>query len=451
MNNGSILIVDDDEVTLKNLSRLIRKDGYHIMTASTGSMALELLRKRECDLVIADLVMEDVSGLDVLEKAREFHRDIEVIVITGYASIPSAIEAMKKGAFHFLEKPFRADEVRHLVGQAMEKRRLKKQVAELREQVRSSSKEPVLVGRSKKITEVIRTCREIARTDCNVLLVGESGTGKELAASLIHHNSRRKGGKFLAINCGAFSEELLANELFGHEKGAFTGAGSARAGLLESTSGGTLLLDEVGDMPLAMQVKLLRAIENQEIIRVGGNRPVAIDVRIIAATHQDLKKAVDAGLFRGDLYYRLNVISIIIPPLRERKQDIPLLAHYFLERAQKNSEKEIKGFSEQAMDLLVNYNYPGNVRELENIVERAVAMARGDTIGPGDLPPDLTEIEVFSFEHGDGGIKTLREVQREYIQWVLNRVGRNKSRAAKLLGINRASLWRRLNRDEIDD
>jgi transcriptional regulator with PAS, ATPase and Fis domain len=244
---------------------------------------------------------------------------------------------------------------------------------------------------------------------------------------------------------------LLANELFGHEKGAFTGAGDEKAGLLQTASGGTLLLDEVGDMPLSMQVKLLRAVEEQTVIRVGGNRPIPIDLRFIAATNQDLKKAVAVGLFRQDLYYRLNVISVAVPPLRERRGDIPLLALFFLNRASRRFKRDIKGFSDEALKLLSDYSYPGNVRELENIVERAVAMAQDDLIQIRDLPPDLHKMDVFSIDFPDSGIRTLAEIDREYIQWVLNRVGRNKTAAAKLLGIDRTSLWRHLKRHELKD
>ena len=255
----------------------------------------------------------------------------------------------------------------------------------------------------------------------------------------------------MAINCGAFTEELLANELFGHEAGAFTGANTSKNGLLESASGGTLLLDEIGDMPLSMQVKILRAVEEQAVIRVGGNQPIPIDVRVIAATNQDLKKAVSVGLFRRDLYYRLNVISIFIPALRERKEDIPLLAHFFLDRTAKKFGREIGGFSDEAMRALTGYNYPGNVRELENIVERAVAMAQQETIQVRDLPPDLSEMDFFSIDYPDSNIKTLQEMQRDYIQHVLNRVDHNKAKAARLLGIDRTSLWRHLKQHEIED
>lgn len=451
MDQARILVVDDDEAGRKTLSRLLSRAGYYVSESQSGARALSILPQNRFDLVMTDLIMEDMNGLELLEQIKGHHPDVEVIVVTAYASIPTAIEAIKNGAYHYLEKPFRMDEVLHLIGQAIQKQRLTKQVKDLEKQLNSHPKEPMLVGESREITEVIKVIRQVARTDCNVLLIGESGTGKELAAAMIHYYSRRSQGEFLAINCGGFTEELLANELFGHEKGAFTGAATEKAGLLETASGGTLLLDEIGDMPLSMQVKLLRAVEEQAVIRVGGNRPILVDVRVIAATNQDLKKAVNAGLFRHDLYYRLNVISIIIPPLRERKEDVPLLAHFFLDRATQKAEKAIKGISEQAMSLLVDYNYPGNVRELENIIERAVAMAQEEAIQARDLPPDLSEMDVFPIDSSDSSVKTLHDVQRDYIQRVLNRVGRNKTKAAKLLGIDRSSLWRHLKRFEIED
>jgi DNA-binding NtrC family response regulator len=400
---------------------------------------------------MTDLVMEDLNGLELLSRIKNQFPDVEVILITGYASIPTAIEAIKKGAYHYLEKPVRPDEMVHLTRQAIEKKRLREQVAKLEARIQGDLEEPILIGQSSKIVEVIKLIKQIAKVDCNVLITGESGTGKELAASMIHYHSPRRNRRFLAINCGGFAEELLANELFGHEKDAFTGASSARAGLLETASGGTLLLDEIGDMPPSMQVKLLRAIQEQELIRVGGNRPIPIDVRVISATNQDLKNAVSAGLFRQDLYYRLNVVTIDIPPLRDRRADIALLAHFFLRRFGKQFHREIKGFSEETLAVLQNYYFPGNVRELENIIEHAVAMAQEDIINVKDLPSDFSEIGVFSFEQPDSQVMPLREMERKYIEWVLSRVDRNKTQAAKLLGIDRSSLWRHLKNSEMED
>jgi DNA-binding NtrC family response regulator len=451
MDQARILIVDDDDIARKNLSRILQKEGFEVSTAKTGSTALERLTDRAYDLVMTDLVMEDLNGLELLARVKNQYPYMEVILITGYASIPTAIEAIKKGAYHYIEKPIRPAEMVHLARQAIEKKRLREQVVQLEARIKGDLEEPVLIGQSRKMVEVTKLIKQIAKVDCNVLITGESGTGKELAASMIHYHSPRRNRRFLAINCGGFAEELLANELFGHEKDAFTGASSARAGLLETASGGTLLLDEIGDMPPSMQVKLLRAIQEQELIRVGGNRPIPIDVRVISATNQDLKKAVSAGLFRQDLFYRLNVVSIDIPPLRDRRADILLLAHFFLRGFAKQFHREIKGFAEETMEVLRNYYFPGNVRELENIIEHAVAMARNDTISVKDLPSDFSEIGVFSFEQPDSEVMSLREMQRKYIEWVLGRVGRNKTQASKLLGIDRTSLWRHLKNSEIDE
>jgi len=451
MEKTRILVVDDDQVARKNLCRLLSKDGYETVEARDGPHALTVLDRSSFDLVVTDLVMDGMDGLALLSAVKGRDPDIEVVVLTGYASIPSAIEAMKQGAYHYLEKPFRAVEVQHVVARALETVRLRKEVRSLQDKMTDAAAEPVLLGDSREMSEMVTLIKRIAPTDCNVLLIGESGTGKELAASLIHFHSRRRGGKFLAISCGAFTEDLLANELFGHEKGAFTGANRTKPGLLESAEGGTLLLDEVGDMPLSMQVKMLRAIQEREVIRVGGTQPIPFDVRVIAATNQDLKKAVRAGLFRHELYYRLNVISIVIPPLRERSKDIPLLALYFLRRAAQRARKEISGFSDRALEALAAYSFPGNVRELQNVVERAVAIAGDRVIHTSDLPPDISEMNVFSFDHRDAEVRTLRELQRDYIEWVLKKVGRNKTRAAELLGIDRASLWRHLKQYEVED
>ena len=451
MDQARILIVDDDDIARKNLSRILQREGFEVSAAKTGSTALERLNDSAYDLVMTDLVMEDLNGLELLARIKNQYPYLEVILITGYASIPTAIEAIKKGAYHYIEKPIRPAEMVHLARQAIEKKRLREQVVKLEARIKGDLEEPVLIGQSQKMVEVTKLIKQVATVDCSVLITGESGTGKELAASMIHYHSPRRNKRFLAINCGGFAEELLANELFGHEKDAFTGASSARAGLLETASGGTLLLDEIGDMPPSMQVKLLRAIQEQELIRVGGTRPIPIDVRVISATNQDLKKAVSAGLFRQDLFYRLNVVSIDVPPLRDRRADIPLLALFFLRRFAKQFDREIKGFAEETLEVLRNYYFPGNVRELENIIEHAVAMARNDTISVKDLPSDFSEIGVFSFEAPDSQVMTLREMERKYIEWVLGRVGRNKTQAAKLLGIDRSSLWRHLKNSEIEE
>ncbi len=438
-----ILVVDDEKIARDNLEHVLRREGHEVLTAASGQQALRLIEERDFDLVLTDLKMERIDGMEVLEKTKARRPDIEVIMITGYATIPSAIEALKKGAYHYVAKPYSLDDIRGAVAKALERKSLRDQTRQLKGQARSEG--PCLVGRSPKVQELLRLVKQVAPTDSNVLITGESGTGKELAARMIHHFSRRRNKPFVAINCGAFTEELLANELFGHEKDAFTGATSTKVGLLEAARGGTVFLDEIGDMPLAMQVKLMRAVQEREVIRVGGTRPTPLDVRFVAATNKDLKRAAEEGAFRQDLFYRLNVVPVRMPPLAERKEDIPLLACYFLERAARAAGKKITDISEEARELLVAYEYPGNVRELENIIERAVALENEGTIMARDLPPDLQQLVIQTFRR-DGQLLSLEEREKEYVKWVLHQVDGNKTKAAEMLGINRVSLWRKLKR-----
>jgi len=446
---AAILVVEDDPVGLKNLVRALRREGYKVSSASGGRQALEKIQAGSFDLILTDLVMDSVDGLEVLSHAKKISPETEVIVLTGHAAVSTSIQAMKKGAYDYLQKPVRLDELKCIVAKALEKVRLRTQVQELlavRSEVRGRDR---LIGRSAPILRLKKMIPQFAATDAHILITGESGTGKELVARAVHEESRRASHCFLAINCGSFTEELLANELFGHEREAFTGAVSSRAGLLESADRGTLFLDEVADMPLPMQAKLLRVVQEKELIRVGGVKPISIDVRIIAATNKNLKRLVEAGQFRQDLFYRLNVIPIHLPPLRERREDIPLLAQFFLRTVAKRFEKNLMGFSAEAMELLTRYNYPGNVRELENIVERAAALATQERIGPEDLPADMREMEVFSLDREPSELRTLEELEKEYIDWVMRTTGRNKSRVARILGIDRVSLYRKLKKHQI--
>jgi DNA-binding NtrC family response regulator len=445
----SVLIVDDEAVSLKTLVRILEKEGYRTEAALNGQQALELLDTRSFDLVLTDLVMDPLDGMAVLTEAKKINPETEVIVITGYASVESAIEATKKGAFHYLQKPIRPDEVRHVVHQAAEKRGLRDRIKELEKRI--GVEFPTIMGNSPKIQAIKKLIKRVEDSDANVVITGESGTGKELVARAIHQSGRRKNKYFLALNCASLTEELLANELFGHEKDAFTGATSTRAGLLESANGGTVFFDEVGDMPPAMQAKLLRVIQERELIRVGGNTPIPVDIRIIAATNKDLKKLSDAGIVRQDLFFRLNVISFQMPTLAERREDIPLLATHFLNKFTQRTGKRIAGFSKEVIGRLTSYGYPGNVRELENVVERAASFACGGHIETEDLPPDLKDFDSFTFHHSKGKMKTLEELEWEYIHWVLERVGNNKSEAARILGIDRVSLYRKLKQFEFRD
>jgi len=444
--NGKILIVEDEKVALKNLEYVMKKEGYEVTGTTSGTNALKLLAAEEFDIVLTDLKMERVDGLEVLERARALYPDSEVIMITAYASIPSAVETMKKGAYYYIAKPFKLDEVRKVVREALEKVRLKKENSQLREELEKFEGRVKIITQDAGMQRLLEIAKQIAPTDCNVVLTGESGTGKELFARFIHFNSARAGKPFYPINCGAFNEELLGNELFGHEKGAFTGAAADKKGLIESASGGTLFLDEITEMSPAMQVKLLRVIQEKEVLRLGSTEPVKVDVRLIAATNRDIQGAIRDGHFRQDLYFRLNVVCLNIPPLSERKEDIPLLSYYFLKKYSARMKKDVREISPDVMGTLMNYDFPGNVRELENIIERGLALANGSLIEMAHLPEDLKELSVKTFRRKEGRIPSLEEQERSYIEWVLKEVGGNKTLAAQVLGIDRVSLWRKLKK-----
>jgi two-component system, NtrC family, response regulator HydG len=441
-----ILVVEDEDIARRNLEHILKKEGYTVIAANSGVKALELLRNQDFDLVLTDLKMEKVDGMQVLAKSRELHPYTEVIMITGYATVDSAVATMKEGAYHYIAKPYKIDEIRQSVGQALIKRRLQLENLELKESLKKALPVPFIVGKSKAIIQVLKTIQQISSSDTNVLILGESGTGKELAAKAIHHLSPRSEKRFVAFNCGSFSDELMGNELFGHEKGAFTGAVQEKKGLLQVADGGTVFLDEIGDMPMSMQVKLLRVIQEKELLRVGGVDPFPVDVRFIAATHRDLQKDVQTGHFRQDLFYRLNVIALRLPPLAERADDIPLLVNHFLAQKRRGLKKEIDAIEPEAMDLLCRYSWPGNVRELENIVERAVALESGPAILVADLPDYIRNQSIETYRHHPSDIPTLEEQEKRYIQWVLDRTEGNKTRAAKIMGIDRVSLWRKLKR-----
>ncbi len=445
-NTTKILIVDDERVALKNLEHVMKKEGYDVTATESGQNALKLLEDQRFDVVLTDLRMEKVDGMQILKRSQDLYPDAEIIMITGYATLESAVEAMKKGAFHYVAKPFKLDVVRNVVREAVEKVMLKRENTQLRDQIENYQGKVKIITQESNMQRILETGKQIAPTDCNVLLSGESGTGKELVARYIHFNSERAEGPFFAINCGAFTEELLSNELFGHEKGAFTGAISAKRGLIEMASRGTLFLDEITEMPPSMQVKLLRVIQEKEVLRVGGTEPVKVDVRFIAATNRDISDVIKSGRFRQDLYFRLNVVSLHIPPLSERKDDIPLLSYYFLKKYAAVMKKDVVEISQEAIGLLMNYDFPGNVRELENIIERGVALANGTTVEIAHLPEDLRELSIRTFRKKEGKIPSLEEQEIAYINWVLKEVGSNKTLAAQILGIDRVSLWRKLKK-----
>ncbi|MBI5140581.1 MAG: sigma-54-dependent Fis family transcriptional regulator [Nitrospirae bacterium] len=445
-NAAKLLIIDDERIALKNLEHVLAKEGYEVATALNGQLALRLLREQPFDVVLTDLKMEKIDGMQILRRCKELYPDIEVIMITGYATVETAIEAMKHGAYHYVAKPFKLDEVRKVVREATEKVALKRENRHLRESLETIRESGEIITQDPVMLRVLDTARDIAPTDCNVLVTGESGTGKELVARYIHRHSKRAPSTFLAINCGAFSEELLANELFGHEKGAYTGAALLKKGLVEMADGGTLFLDEITEMSPSMQVKFLRVIQEKEFIRLGGNEPVKVNVRFIGATNRSIHEAVESGEFRQDLYYRMNVVTIPLPPLADRKGDVPMLAYHFLKKYAARMGRNMNEISEDVMHILNTYNYPGNIRELENIIERGVALAKGIRLETAHLPDDLKRIGIKVFRKQAGRIPSLDDQEKSYIQWVLNEVDGNRSRAASVLGIDRVSLWRKLKR-----
>ncbi|MBW1848055.1 MAG: sigma-54-dependent Fis family transcriptional regulator [Deltaproteobacteria bacterium] len=445
-----ILVVDDEEIARKNLVHILEKVGYAVVSADSGMRALDLLRDKYFDLVITDLKMEKVDGMEVLKQTKKLQPDTDTVMITGYATVDSAIKALKKGAYHYIAKPYKIDEVRKIVSEALLKRNLLLENKSLKTSLESTKKFPFIIGESDVMQDIKTSIKQIAPSDTNVLVLGESGTGKELTAKAIHQLSNRSKNKFLAFNCGSFTEELMANELFGHEKEAFSGAVQEKRGLLETANKGTVFLDEIGDMPLSMQVKLLRVIQEKEFLRVGGVHPISTNVRFIAATHRDLEKDVKEGRFRQDLYYRLNVICLKISPLVKRHGDIKLLAYHFLNEKNKMMEKDIKEIDKDAMALLLGYDWPGNVRELENVIERAVVLEKRDKIYPENLPDSIRSLSIETYRHNASSIPSLEEQEKHYIEWVLKKCNWNKTKAAKIMGIDRVSLWRKIKRYDLE-
>lgn len=449
MDSASILVIDDEDIARENIGYTLKKEGYQVLLAESGDSGISLLKKQEVDLVLTDLRMQGSDGMAVLKVTKELWPETEVIVITGYASVDTAVEAMQIGAYHYLEKPVKIDQLLALTQKALEKRFLQKEIISLKNQISGRSEEQKIVGQSQKTQTLRETIRQVAQLDCNVLVQGETGTGKELVARTIHDLSPRAKKRFVAFNCGAFTEDLMASELFGHEKGAFTGADSVKKGLLELAEGGTVFFDEVGELSLSMQVKLLRVLQERVLMRVGGSEEIPIDVRVLAATNKDLKKEADEGGFRQDLYYRLDVLTITVPPLTERKEDIPLLLNHFLAK-HSTSKQAPPRLSPEVNSILQQYEYPGNIRELENIAQRLLMQSGGaDTIEPAHLGEEFGHPITVSRVSSQTW-PTLAEQERNYIIEVLDEVEGNKSKASKILDIDRVSLWRKLKRYGID-
>ena len=435
-----ILVVDDSSATLEVIQRNLVADGYQVFTTSGVAEAIEILGTTQLDLVITDLKMPKVSGLDLVRHIRENFKDTEVMMITGYPSIEGAVEAVKTGAEEFLPKPFTDAELLLAVGRVLNKARMRRFTDTANQQV--AAKHKGLLGGSEVMHKVFRAISKAASTSATVLITGESGTGKELAARAIHYGSKRSSSPFVPVNCGGIPEGLLESELFGHVKGAFTGATESRAGFFATGDGGTIFLDEISEMSLSMQVKLLRVLQDKKICMVGSDRAREVDVRILAATNKDLHDLVKKGLFREDLFYRLNVITISIPPLRERGNDIILLAHHYVARFSDESGRSPLHFSDKALQSLRSYNWPGNVRELENVIQRLVVMTDGDLIEV----PDLPELCRFSALRKTSFTRTLAQVEAEHIRNVLAEVHGNKTRAAQILGIDRKTLREKLKK-----
>lgn len=439
-----IAVIDDEPLVLRNLQRKISKSGFHVETFLEARKAFDRMEIIPFDIVLTDIRMPGMDGMEVLDKIKANFPKTEVIMITGYASIENAVEAVKRGAFYYIEKPFTPDEAMLIVNRAVDKSRLVHENKRLKEDLLRKDNVREIIGISAPIRELIKIINKVSKINCNVLIQGESGTGKELVARAIHFGSPRKDRPFISFNCGSFTEDLISNELFGHEKGAFTGAESIKVGLLEAGQGGTVFLDEIGEMPLSMQVKLLRVIQEKKLLRVGGSSPVDLDIRVISATNKDLENEIKAGRFREDLYFRLKVVMIRTPSLRERKEDIRLLIEHFIERYNRLYNKQIKGLTKHALNILTNYSFPGNVRELEHIVSSAVALGEGEWIDESELPEDLGHLEVETVETSD--LLPLDEQEKAHIIRVLEATNYNKVRAAKILAIPRTTLWRKIKK-----
>ncbi|MFO7914401.1 MAG: sigma-54 dependent transcriptional regulator [Candidatus Krumholzibacteriales bacterium] len=447
MVNGKVLIADDEKSMCKYLSIMLKKEGYEVETVYDGKDAIEKIREGGLDVVITDIRMKEADGLEVLSAAREAESNLPVVIMTAYASQKTAIEALNKGAFYYLVKrAAKNDEIKMVVKNAIDMRRVTSENVFLKRQLKGNGDFKNIIGKSEEMQKVFERVRKVANSDSTILINGESGTGKELVAKSIHYQSRRSKNAFVSINCGALPENLLESELFGHRKGSFTGAIREKDGLFKVACGGTFFLDEVGETSPAIQVKLLRVLQEREIIPVGGTRPIKVDVRLIAATNADLEENVKNGSFRPDLYYRLNVIPITIPPLRKRQSDIPLLVDHFLKKASEKTNQK-KTISKKALELMVEYDWPGNVRELENIVERAIVLQEGDRIMPHDLP-DKIRFHSRSSRNIvlDDTQMTLEELEKEYVISVLDETGWQKKKASEILGINASTLYRKIQR-----
>ncbi|MGB6280153.1 MAG: sigma-54 dependent transcriptional regulator [Syntrophobacteria bacterium] len=446
---GSILVVDDDRAHRTMLRTLLGGWGYVVQEADDGARAIEQVHEKSYDLILMDVRMVEVSGLEALSEIKSYNPAIPIIIMTAYSSVETAVEALKKGAYDYLSKPLDFDELELAIGRAMDHTRLKEENRALKERLGVGFNTGDIIGHSRVMVELLETVALVAPTEATVLITGESGTGKELIASAMHLNSPRREKPFIQLNCAAITETLLESELFGHEKGAFTGADRRKEGRFRLANRGSIFLDEISEMSVAMQAKLLRVLQEKEIQRVGGEEVLRVDVRVIAATNRDLKAEIKDGRFREDLYYRLNVVALAVPALRERREDIPLLAQHFLDSFAEKNRKHIKGFTPQAMDRLVRYDWPGNVRELMNAVERGVILCRGDYVSEMDFPLSVSDVPVPEQEAVREELLAdlpLEEVEKVTILQTLKSAGGNKSETARRLGITRRTLHKKLKK-----
>jgi DNA-binding NtrC family response regulator len=440
-----VLIVEDEDLMRELLTKILANEQYRIFQASSGEEALRLLQDQTFDLVLTDLRLKGMNGLQLLSEVRTLDPEMVVIVMTAYASVETAVEAMRKGAYDYITKPFINEEIRVMLRRALNQRHLSRENRHLKRELRERYRFENIVGTSEAMERVYRLIEKVSAISSNVLIFGETGTGKELVARAIHYNSERSDRPFVAVNCGALTESLLESELFGHVKGAFTGAIASQEGFFRKADRGTLFLDELSEISHGLQIKLLRAIQEREVIPVGGREPVKFDVRLIAATNKNLEDEVKKGTFREDLFYRVNVITISLPLLQNRREDVPLLVNHFLQKyAQRLGKPSVK-ISRQAMQVLVNYDWPGNVRELENMIERAVALCDEDIIETTDLPEKLTQVKI-AIRDLDEYEMSLDALEEQHIKKVLQQVAGDKVKASQILGINLSTLYRKLAR-----
>jgi DNA-binding NtrC family response regulator len=439
-----ILVAEDEEITLNNITDTLREEGYDVTAAKDGHEAAREMEAGYFDILVTDIKMPGINGIDLLGKMKEKNPETEVIIITGFGSIGSAVEAMRKGAYDYITKPFDLDELLLRVKKIHEQKQLKKENIALKTFL-GMNREITIIAKSERMKKILTVIEGMRGSDCSVLLTGESGVGKNLLAKIIHSTSLRSNRHFLSINCATLTEELLSSELFGHEKGAFTGAVMTKQGLVEIADTGTLFLDEISELSPNLQAKLLKVVEEGEFYRVGGTRPLKVDVRFIAATNQDVKRLISDGRFREDLYYRLNVMEINIPPLRERVDDIKPLSSFFLQKHLPKSGKKISGFSQEAIDILLHYSFPGNVRELENIIERAIILEKNSMITPESIPSSIRLLQIETLDPDK--LKTVDELIKDYAEKVLKMFGGNRTKAAEVLGISRTSLWKILKEE----